>query len=238
MKPYYESALGKLYHGDCLTIMPELEPVDLVLTDPPYKKTKCGKGKKSLGGMLDRNSDLVNSGKLFKYNDIKFKSWLPVLQNRLKNKTHAYIFSDYLNTEKLLCEARVAGFRLCNCRPMIKNNAVINKYGMLDYELIWMFRVGEYKEINNCGVLSTIRCQTPRNKVHPTQKSVAVLQVLIKDSSNENDVILDPFLGSGTTAIACERLGRKWIGIEISEKYCEIAAKRIESEARQLKLFT
>ena len=237
MKPYYETELGKLYHGDCLEIMPQLEPVDLVLTDPPYKKVTCGKGRKSLGGMLCRNKHLVNSGKLFKHNDIEFKEWLPLLNNKLKNKTHAYVFSDYLNTENLLMEARRAGLKLCNCRPMIKNNCVVNKYGMLDYELIWMFRVGEYKEINNCGVLSTIRTVSPKNRLHPTQKSIGVMQVLIKDSSNNLEVILDPFIGSGTTAIACERLNRKWIGIEIEERYCQIAAKRIENERKQLKLF-
>ena len=55
--------------------------------------------------------------------------------------------------------------------------------------------------------------------------------------SKEFELVLDPFLGSGTTAVACERLKRRWIGIEIEEKYCEIAKKRIEAERRQLKLF-
>jgi DNA modification methylase len=55
--------------------------------------------------------------------------------------------------------------------------------------------------------------------------------------SLKNHIVLDPFLGSGTTAVACEKLGRKWIGCEISEKYCSIAARRIASEAAQLKLF-
>jgi len=120
---------------------------------------------------------------------------------------------------------------------MIKNNAVINKYGMLNYELIWMFRVGEYKEINDCGVLSTIGAITPKNKVHPTQKSIGVVQRLVEDSSLPHFSCLDPFIGSGTTAVACERLNRRWIGIEIEEKYCEIAAKRIENERKQRKLF-
>ena len=60
---------------------------------------------------------------------------------------------------------------------------------------------------------------------------------IIRKYSEEKDRLLDPFLGSGTTAIACERLNRKWVGMEISEEYCEIAAKRIEQEIKQLKLF-
>jgi DNA modification methylase len=73
-------------------------------------------------------------------------------------------------------------------------------------------------------------------KVHSTQKPDDLFIDVIS-TRNDWGFILDPFLGSGTTAVACERLGRKWIGIEISEQYCELAAKRIEAEAAQLKLF-
>ena len=61
--------------------------------------------------------------------------------------------------------------------------------------------------------------------------------LVLRGTVSEGQIVLDPFIGSGTTAIACEALGRKWIGIEISEKYCEIAAKRIEAEYKQRKLF-
>ncbi len=68
-------------------------------------------------------------------------------------------------------------------------------------------------------------------------KPVQLIIQLISKYSKKGQVVLDPFLGSGTTAVACEELNRKWVGIEISEKYCEIAAKRIEAENKQLKLF-
>jgi len=80
-----------------------------------------------------------------------------------------------------------------------------------------------------------LRNERTGNLYHPTQKPVGLIGQLI--SANICDSILDPFLGSGTTAIACERLNKKWIGIEINEKYCEMAAKRIKSERKQLKLF-
>ena len=72
---------------------------------------------------------------------------------------------------------------------------------------------------------------------HPTQKPVALIVWILSLQWTPAGTVLDPFLGSGTTAVACEQLGRKWIGIEIEEKYCEIAAKRIDAENRQLKLF-
>jgi site-specific DNA-methyltransferase (adenine-specific) len=75
-----------------------------------------------------------------------------------------------------------------------------------------------------------------RKTDHPTEKPEGLFRELIGDFSL-NGIVFDPFLGSGTTAVACEQLNRKWIGIEISEKYCEIAARRLELETQQLKLF-
>ena len=69
---------------------------------------------------------------------------------------------------------------------------------------------------------------------HPTQKPTSLIVCLLEVGG---ETVLDPFIGSGTTAVACERLNRRWIGIEIEEKYCEIAARRIEKENQQLKLF-
>jgi site-specific DNA-methyltransferase (adenine-specific) len=72
--------------------------------------------------------------------------------------------------------------------------------------------------------------------MHPTQKPVALMEYLIKTYTNENEIVLDFTIGSGTTAVACEKTNRKWIGIEMLEKYCKIAKERIENEQEQLKL--
>jgi DNA modification methylase len=72
---------------------------------------------------------------------------------------------------------------------------------------------------------------------HPCPKPISYIIQIVSRFTETGDTVLDPFLGSGTTAVACEQLNRRWIGIEISEKYCEIAAKRIERERQQLKLF-
>jgi len=88
--------------------------------------------------------------------------------------------------------------------------------------------------------VARIHRQRPMNmdggKQHPTQKPLKLITRLLMDLSKEYNLILDPFLGSGTTAIACEKLNRRWIGIEISEKYCEIAKQRIKNEYDKLKL--
>ena len=76
-----------------------------------------------------------------------------------------------------------------------------------------------------------------KTKLHPTQKPVLLMEYLLRTYTNECETALDFCSGSGTTAVACENLNRKWILIEKEEKYCEVAAKRIDQETKQLKLF-
>ncbi len=108
--------------------------------------------------------------------------------------------------------------------------------GRLAYFIVWrgMNLIKEYLTSSRlCEQETNITRQ--KNQYHPTEKPVSLLRNLVE--CNVGDLILDPFIGSGTTAVACEKLNRQWIGIEISEKYCEIAAKRINAEASQGKLF-
>jgi len=83
-----------------------------------------------------------------------------------------------------------------------------------------------------------IKCQIVRGRerVHPTQKPLELLTTLLKATEDTKQIVLDPFLGSGTTAVAAERLGRQWIGFEISPEYCAIAEARIVKERAQLKI--
>ena len=191
MKPYFETELGKLYHGDCLEIMPELEPVDLVLTDPPYEG-------------YDQ----------FKYIPLEI---IPFPNCRM------LIFFKSLSRFPLNHTARHRWF---------KGNSH-NSYEYI-YEINGSNKSLDFK----CGCInSSVSANMLGDKytIHPTQKPKSLLIEII--SQQDETSIIDPFIGSGTTAIACERLNRRWIGIEISEEYCEIAAKRIENETRQLKMF-
>lgn len=84
--------------------------------------------------------------------------------------------------------------------------------------------------------VNNVSNQFSDKQLHPATFPEGLVEFFVKSFTNDGSV-LDPFIGSGTTAIVCEKLNRKWIGIEINEEYCEIAAKRIEAEASQLKLF-
>ena len=217
MKPYYETELGKLYHGDCLQIMPMLEPVDLVLTDPPY-----GIGED--GGLKARyrKGDGRTKG-IIKHEKMKWDSKRPpkrcfelIRRTKLIMIFGGNYFADLLPVSSgwLYWDKQIGG-------------------DFSDGELIYTNRNGALRSISMHPFTGL---RGGKDRVHPTQKPVGLMQWCI-GFSNGAQKILDPFLGSGTTAIVCERLKRKWIGIEIEEKYCEIAAKRIEQEIKQLKLF-
>ena len=105
-----------------------------------------------------------------------------------------------------------------------------------DGELIWTSY--KYKRTKKyvCIQQGFIR-EDKSKRVHPTQKPIFLIVFLLRDYSNENDLVLDPFLGSGTTAVVCEQLNRRWVAVEISEEYCKIAIKRIEDAIKQPSLF-
>jgi site-specific DNA-methyltransferase (adenine-specific) len=203
MKPYFKTALGELYHGDCLEIMPQLPKVDLVLTDPPYG--------------INANRMTLGLGKKDFYRGSEWDSHRPNISWMLERAKDYCIWGGNYFADQL---------------PI--NNDI----------LVW-WKLNDGRSFSECEFAWTNSGKQVRmlrhhwggeQKKHPTQKPTAVISWCL--TFFDFNTVIDPFLGSGTTAVACERLGRRWIGIELEEKYCEIAAKRIEDEAAQLKLFS
>ena len=218
MKPYYETELGKLYHGDCLQIMPELEPVDLVMTDPPYG---IGMDNQKIRTKPNRPNTHGRGGEL-QYEEIGWDS---------KVVDKAYFDEMFkISQDQIIWGANY----YCSYFP--------NGYGWIYWDKQMgnnSFSSGEFAFQSRFIKASSFSFPSMRVKgtrTHPTQKPIELMRWCLGLFAKA-DTTLDPFLSSGTTAIACERLKRKWIGIEIEEKYCEIAAKRIEQERKQLKLF-
>ena len=120
---------------------------------------------------------------------------------------------------------------------MRKNNCVTNQWYMKDIEFTIFFRKGGAKPLNDCGIKSCLDVIMPQDKIHETQKPVSYVQVLIENSTQVGDLILDPFSGSGTTAIACLRLKRRFICIEKDPEYWKASCNRLEDEQRQGVLF-
>ncbi|OQT83068.1 hypothetical protein EM98_000110 [Vibrio parahaemolyticus] len=222
-----------LFNEDALQRMSKMadESVDLVVTDPPYKICSGGKGKGNQPkGMLNNDNRDVRTGSLFKHNEIKFSEWLPEVYRVLKEGSHAYFMTNAKNLNDLMNEALKVGFKFHNLLTWKKNNATPNRWYMQNSEFILFFRKGKSKSINDCGSKTVLEIDNIiGNKVHPTEKPVELMEILISNSSNENDVIFDPFAGSGATLQAAKNLNRNAIGIELDEEYFDIASKRLNT---------
>jgi len=189
----------------------------------------------ALFGILNDNdaTTYTKQGKLFKHNDIKFSEWLPELYRVIKPSTHIYIYINARNLKELQIEAEKVGFIFQQLIVWKKNNATPNRYYLNNAEFILMMRKGNAKNINNMGTKNILEVKNIiGKKIHPTEKPVELNEILISNSSNEGDLVLDPFMGSGSSGVACKKLNRDFIGIEIDEKYFNIAKERIEKKRR------
>lgn len=217
-----------LIHGDCLEEMAKLEDgsVDMVLTDPPYKMTKRGNSCRP-NWMRDNMGDTVFNNPL-----VAIKDWL-IECYRVLNDGHIYIFTNTVSLQETLNEATTVGFKLHNILVMIKDTGMPNRWYYKQTELILFMRKGKAKPINDYTSRDTMNVIMPKKKdgkLHITQKPLSIIEKLVSNSSNEGDMVLDPFMGSGTTGLACKNLGRDFIGIELDAEYFQIAKDRIGVE--------
>ena len=222
----------KLFNTDTMELMDKMIEkgieVDCVITDPPYKVISGGSEKglsyKHKGSITEKND-----GKIFEHNNIKMSDWLPKVYKLLKNESHCYIMTNFLNLKELMIESEKVGFKAHNLLVWEKQNATPNRWYMKNCEYVLFLRKGKAKPINNMGSKTVHKFENPfGNKKHPTEKSVNNMEFYISNSSNEGDLILDPFMGSGTTGVACKNLNRKFIGVELDENYYDIAESRIK----------
>jgi len=220
----------KLLHGDCLELMKDIpdKSVDLILTDPPYRTTSRGSSG-GTGGML--KEEINKKGMVFQHNTIQFSEWLPKLYSIIKEQGHLYVMVNNKNLSKMLVGVEKAGFKIFKTLIWAKNSPITNMYYMDSHEYIIFCRKGKAKRINNCGTKSVLNVDNPRNKVHPTEKPVELMEILINNSTLEGQTVFDPFMGSGSTGVACMNTNRNFIGIELDDKYFDIAKRRI-SEVR------
>lgn len=202
------------------------ESIDLIVTDPPYKCISGGKPNKKgqPSGMLSKND-----GKIFKHNNILPNDWFPILYRILKEGSHCYVMTNTINLENYLKISREVGFQLHNLLVWKKNNVTPNRWYMKNGEYVLFLRKGKAKKINNLGSKTVHNIDNIKNKTHPTEKPVELMELYVSNSSNENEVVLDPFMGSGSTGVACINTNRRFIGIELDDNYFNIAKERIKN---------
>ena len=238
----------ELYCGNCMDIMPALPPssVDLVLTDPPYGITenewdkvispapmwgeinRISKDKtpQVLFGLFPFSFHLINSNlKNYRYMWIWYKhsarGFLSANKRPLKVHEEILVFS---KKEPSYYPIKIKGKLQIKHRGT--NSSNYNMQNMEPYttrsDLRFPVSILDFPAVSN-------------GNLHPTQKPVTLMEYLVNTYTKERDIVLDFTMGSGTTGVACVRNGRKFIGIELNEKYFDIACRRIEAESKQLK---
>lgn len=225
--------------GDCLELMKDIpdSSVDLIITDPPYKVTSRGSAGNS-GGMMQK--DINKKGKVFKYNDIDCIEYAPEFYRILKDGSHCYVMTNHVNLIHMLNTFTDCGFHFIKSLIWDKGNKIMGQYYMSQFEYILFFRKGKGIKINNCGTSDIISIPNIKTKdsmgknLHDTEKPVALMELLVKNSSQEKQIVYDPFMGIGSTGVACIRTKRNFIGFEKDKNYFLISRKRLKEERKLL----
>lgn len=228
-----------LYQGDCREILPTLCKVDAVITDPPYEI------KKKFG-----TSSMYGCRRMEFHFDIKGVTdevVIPALDNAFDKCNSFHVFCDPEQYAGIAAIARAKGFtpkpwakqKLCSPPPMPGN------WWPSSFELaMYGYKPGAYFGDNsakrkNMMVFDSYRhgIRASEKEEHPTQKWLPMMLYLVKTMIKADGIALDPFMGSGSTGVACSNLGRSFIGIELDPRYFDIACRRIEDAQRQEDMF-
>lgn len=226
--------MNKIINENAIEFMKTLgnESIDLIVTDPPYKVTPKGCAGNS-GGMMIKKEFM--QGKIFKHNDIKPIDYIPEFYRLLKDGSHCYIMTNHVNLQEMLNVAVDCGFKFIKSLVWNKGNKIMGHYYMSQFEYILFFRKGKGKKINKCGTADILNVPNKKTKdengknLHDTEKPVELMKILVENSSQVGELVLDPFVGVGATAIACKELDRQCIGVELDEHYYNIAVNRIDN---------
>lgn len=207
-----------LYHGDCLEILPTLSKVDAVITDPPYGMNWNTDSSRFSGGHRD---SVIRRGQ-------GRDDWGAIMSDDAPFNP-----APWLNFPKVvLWGANHYAQRLQVGTTLIWIKRLDGGFGsfLSDAEVAWM------KGGHGVYCRRDTSLMDGNSRTHPTEKPVGIMQWCIKKQGNP-ETVLDPFMGSGTTGVACAQLGRKFIGIEIERKYFDIACERISHASAQGRLF-
>lgn len=242
LKPYYSDSLATIYYGDCREILPQLkdESADMVFTDPPYGH---GNHQGDLNSRLNAHRNIE---------DAPIENDTPELMRELVD--FAMEQSARILRKESCCCCCCGGGGSGESGPTFAWIAKrMDEKGLhffhsviwdkLNPGLGWRYRRqhemvmvahregGKLKWINNDLAVSNIqRASPPRERLHPNEKPIELVTRFVSWHSQPGDTVLDPFMGSGTTLRAAKDLGISSIGIEMEEKYCEAAAKRLSQE--------
>lgn len=246
----------RIIHGDCLEVLPELEPesIDMCFADPPYNLQLADdlyRPDRSLVDAVDDDWDQFESMEAY---DRFTEAWMRQVRRVLKPNGTLWVIGTYHNIYRVGKVLMDLGFWILNDVVWVKSNPMPNFRGVrftnATETLIWavrdrerkdytfnyehMKRYNDGKQMRSDWFIQATLCtgeerirDADGQKVHSTQKPEAILRMVVEASTNRGDLVLDPFVGVGTTAAVCRKLGRRCIGIELVERYVEIARRRL-----------
>ena len=250
-----------LYQGDCLEIMPDIpdKSIDMILTDPPYGTTACKWDAiipldlmwKELKRIIKDNGAIVLFGsepfssylRISNIKDYKYDWYwnkgqglnFVTAKHRPLNDTECVMV---FGLNKIKYYPIMEDANIDNIRPINKGSSASQIQGTIKQA---KSREGYNNNIRFPKTSININSRDAECnsivRLHPTQKPVALMEYLIKTYTNENETVLDFTMGSGTTGVACKLLNRGFIGIELDEKYFQIAKERINKAVYQPELF-
>lgn len=242
LRPYYDKDGITIYHGDCREILPTLEPVDHVITDPPYEAEAHTKGrrvKRTEGELQDKWAWRDTRG-VVRYECLDF----PAMDAELRLRTASefsrltrrwcLVFSQAEGAHLWEADMLTAGLtrrRWCVwCKPDAQPQFSGDRPGV-GYETIVATHARGRSTWNGGGKVGVFTHVKSRGATgHQTEKPLPLMLELLSLFTDPGETILDPFMGSGTTLRAAKDLGRRAIGIEIEEKWCEEAVQRLSQE--------
>lgn len=229
--------------GDAINYMQQLSDncVDFIISDPPYN---LGVFMKKRGTNMNklRDGHFAASG----WDNLQFEEWTKQMDvffgechRVLKKKGNLILFMSIIKVETLINLAQSHGFYYKTVGVWHKTNPLPRNMNLqfINSTETWIYLVndGTTGTFNNKGKAihdfietSTINNNERKFGKHPTQKPIGLLNHFIEILTNEGDIVLDPFMGSGTTGVSCKKLNRKFLGIELNEGYFNLSKKRIE----------
>lgn len=232
MQPYYSHNGIEIYHGDCRDVLADMRPdsVDLLLSDPPYGVAYVTSRRSRTDALrvpIENDRDLSVVGEA-----------IPLMERVLRNDRHWYMFASprMLHEAKPLLDGLGTGLKHIIAWDKGDRGTVGDlEAGFGEAWEAVIYGMKGRRPLNGKRPRTMIRYDwsSTMDPVHPTVKPVPLLVRLIGMSTDPGEIVLDPFMGSGTTLRAAKDSGRRAIGIEIEERYCEIAAKRLSQEVLQ-----
>lgn len=219
--------LATLYLGDCREVLPTLAPVDCVITDPPYSAV-------THSGARGKGATTGGAHVLLDFQHLDDAEWISLVGSAIeKARRWSVVFSDF----DLSKHARALSVPLIRAGVWVKNDPAPQFTGDrpgTGWEHVLVFHPEGAKKWNGGGRPAIWRTNIEKNgNMHPTQKPVTLMEMLLSDFTDYGEMVLDPFAGSGTTGVAAVKMGRTFVGIERDRRYFDIACERIERAQAQ-----